>query len=102
MNASLTRGPTWYNQVRARFQWQGMLDSYISYICLARAVKIFSKYGEAQVPSSLLPLTFQVNFKLLFELDDVLVCYPGERPHRRTSSETLAPQNLQSESDQHL
>ena len=26
-----------------------MLDSYISYICLARAVKIFSKYGEAQV-----------------------------------------------------
>ena len=41
-----------------------MLDSYISYICLARAVKIFSKYGEAQVP--LLPLTFQVNFKLLF------------------------------------
>ena len=64
MNASLTRGPTWYNQVRARFQWQGMLDSYISYICLARAVKIFSKYGEAQVP--LLPLTFQVNFKLMF------------------------------------
>ena len=26
-----------------------MLDSYISYICLAKAVKIFSKYGEAQV-----------------------------------------------------
>ena len=36
-------------QVRARFQWQGMMDSYISYITLARAVKIFSKYGEAQV-----------------------------------------------------
>ena len=64
MNAFLLSTEDQYNQVRARFQWQGMLDSYISYICLARAVKIFSKYGEAQVP--LLPLTFQVNFKLLF------------------------------------
>ena len=26
-----------------------MMDSYISYITLARAVKIFSKYGEAQL-----------------------------------------------------
>ena len=34
---------------RSMFQWQGMLDSYIPYITLARAVKIFSKYGEAQL-----------------------------------------------------
>jgi len=36
-------------KIRARFQWLGMLDSYISYITLAKAVKIFSKYGESQM-----------------------------------------------------
>jgi 5-histidylcysteine sulfoxide synthase len=36
-------------QIREMFQWQGMLDSYISYITLSKAIKIFSKYGEAQL-----------------------------------------------------
>jgi len=36
-------------KVQAQFQWQGMLDSYISYICLARAIKLFTMYGEAQM-----------------------------------------------------
>jgi len=36
-------------KIRARFQWQGMLDSYISYITLSKAIKIFRKYGEAQM-----------------------------------------------------
>jgi len=36
-------------KIRARFQWLGMLESYISYITLSKAVKIFSKYGEAQM-----------------------------------------------------
>ena len=40
-------------QVQAQFQWQGMLDSYISYICLARAIKLFAMYGEAQVGNQL-------------------------------------------------
>ena len=37
------------SQVRGMFQWQGMMDTYIPYITLAKAVKIFSKYGEAQL-----------------------------------------------------
>jgi len=36
-------------KIRAKFQWQGMLDSYISYITLSKALKIFNKYGEAQM-----------------------------------------------------
>lgn len=32
-----------------RFQWLGMLDSYISYITLGKALEIFTKYGENQV-----------------------------------------------------
>jgi len=48
----LKAGKTSVDMVKARFQWQGMLDSYISYICLARAVKIFAKYGEAQMMHS--------------------------------------------------
>ena len=36
-------------QIREMFQWQGMMDSYITYITLSKAIKIFSKYGEAQL-----------------------------------------------------
>jgi len=37
------------DKIRARFQWLGMLDSYISYITLSKALKIFTKYGESQM-----------------------------------------------------
>ena len=37
-----------YNVYRRRFQWLGMGD-YVPYITLAKAVKIFAKYGEAQL-----------------------------------------------------
>eukprot|EP00090_Calanus_glacialis_P047225 TRINITY_DN9685_c0_g1_i1.p1 TRINITY_DN9685_c0_g1~~TRINITY_DN9685_c0_g1_i1.p1 ORF type:complete len:1465 (-),score=349.19 TRINITY_DN9685_c0_g1_i1:88-4482(-) len=36
-------------KIRTSFQWLGMLDSYISYITLSKALKIFRKYGEAQM-----------------------------------------------------
>lgn len=35
-------------RIRTEFSWLGMLDSYISYITLGKAIKIFSKYGEEQ------------------------------------------------------
>eukprot|EP00111_Clytia_hemisphaerica_P016719 TCONS_00049577-protein len=35
-------------KIRAQYTWQGMMDSYVSYITLSKAIKIFSKYGEEQ------------------------------------------------------
>ncbi|XP_057311153.1 uncharacterized protein LOC130648998 isoform X1 [Hydractinia symbiolongicarpus] len=35
-------------KVRSAFLWQGMMDSYLSYITLSKALKIFKKYGEKQ------------------------------------------------------
>jgi len=37
------------DQLRGRFLWQGMSNMYLPFICLARAVQIFSKYGETQM-----------------------------------------------------
>ena len=69
--------------MRARFQWQGMMDSYISYITLARAVKIFSKYGEAQVLKdfSYSSTDFFQFYCSICYADGVLLCNLGERPH---------------------
>ncbi|XP_065674423.1 uncharacterized protein LOC124819331 isoform X2 [Hydra vulgaris] len=38
-----------YAQIKAGYLWLGMLDTYISYITLSKALKIFKKYGKAQL-----------------------------------------------------
>ena len=43
----------YYNKnVQDRFLWMGMLDAYISYIVLGKALSIRKKYGEYQVQYS--------------------------------------------------
>jgi len=49
------------DKVRSMFQWQGMLDSYVPYITLSKAVKIFSKYGEAQLMAASSVLTHGIS-----------------------------------------
>nr|XP_012557475.2 uncharacterized protein LOC100215679 [Hydra vulgaris]XP_047133732.1 uncharacterized protein LOC100215679 [Hydra vulgaris]XP_047133733.1 uncharacterized protein LOC100215679 [Hydra vulgaris]XP_047133734.1 uncharacterized protein LOC100215679 [Hydra vulgaris] len=38
-----------HSQIKAGYMWLGMLDTYISYITLSKAIKIFKKYGRAQL-----------------------------------------------------
>jgi len=72
------------DQVRSQFMWIGMTD-YIPYITLGKAVRIFSKYGEAQMLAAsltlekglvdglhlkpILPKTFKPRVINLFELE---------------------------------
>ena len=38
-----------YSQIKAGYMWLGMSDTYISYITLSKAIKMFKKYGRAQL-----------------------------------------------------
>jgi len=58
------------DKIRANFQWLGMLDSYISYITLSKAIKIFSKYGEAQM--MLASATLEKGFADVLHLKPIL------------------------------
>jgi len=66
---SHTNSPS-IDKIRANFQWLGMLDSYISYITLSKAIKIFRKYGEAQM--TLASVTLEKGISEVLHLKPIL------------------------------
>ena len=60
-----------HESVRSSYMWQGMLDTYIPYITVSRALKIFKKYGSQQLEhaSEILSRSFNKVLKVLPLLD---------------------------------